>query len=161
MRSHAATVPPPLGRVTLRSLALPGGKASRGHTTSVQVGIDLVEISKFQRVFQGRPALLTSVFTEEELRYSRSKRPAHPHLAARFAAKEATLKALGTGLTAKLSWRDIEVIKDFSGAPRLVLRGAAEEIARSQGLVTSSLSLSHSVSYAIAIVLYLNDGAGR
>jgi len=123
------------------------------------VGIDLVEISKFRRVFQSRQALLASVFTEEELRYSRTKRPAHPHLAARFAAKEATLKALGTGLTAKLSWRDIEVVKEFSGAPRLVLHGTAEEIARSHGIVTSCLSLSHSVSYAIAIVLLVNGGA--
>lgn len=159
MGSSAALVPPPLGRVTLRSLALSGKGVSGGRAAALQVGIDLVEIAKFRRVFQNRPALLASVFTEEELRYSRAKRPVHPHLAARFAAKEAALKALGTGLTSKLSWRDIEVTKEFSGAPRLVLRGAAEEIARSQGVVASSLSLSHSASYAIAVVLFLGNGA--
>jgi len=154
-------VPRHLGEVTLRSLALSGNGAGGGRSRAARVGIDLVEIAKFRRVFQDRPALLASVFTEEELRYGRTKRSPHPHLAARFAAKEAALKALGTGLTTKLSWRDVEVIKELSGAPRLVLRGAAEEIARSQGVVGSSLSLSHSAGYAIALVLLLNAGASR
>lgn len=150
-----------LGQVTLRSLTLPKNGAGRGRPMVARVGIDLVEIAKFRRVFQDRPALLASVFTGEELRYGRAKRSPDPHLAARFAAKEATLKALGTGLTTKLSWKDIEVIKELSGAPRLVLRGAAEEIAGSQGIISSSLSLSHSGSYAVAIVLFLNHGASR
>lgn len=159
MGARATLRPTPLGRVALRTLALPAKRASGGQKSAVQVGIDLVEIAKFRRVFGGRQALLTSVFTEEELRYSRTKRPAHPHLAARFAAKEATLKALGTGLGSRLSFRDIEVSKEFSGAPRLVLRGGALEMARARGVVASSLSLSHSVNYAIAIVLFLADGA--
>lgn len=159
MGSRGATVPASLGRVTLRSLALPGTRVSGGDATVVKVGIDLVEISKFRRIFDNRPDLLAAVFTEEELRYSRTKRPVHPHLAARFAAKEATLKALGTGFTSKLSWRDVEVIKEFSGAPRLVLHGTAAEVATSHGIATTSLSLSHSPSYAIAIVLLVNGGA--
>ena len=161
MASTLARVPRPLGQVTLRSLALPGNGASGGGPRAARVGIDLVEIAKFRRVFEDRPALLASVFTEEELRYGRTKRSPHPHLAARFAAKEAALKALGTGLTTKLSWKDFEVSKELSGAPRLVLHRAAEEMARSQGVVGSSLSLSHSASYAVAIVLFLNDGASR
>jgi holo-[acyl-carrier protein] synthase len=127
----------------------------------MKVGIDLVEISKFRRVFQDRPALLASVFTEEELRYSRTKRPAHPHLAARFAAKEAVLKALGTGLRGALSWQAIEVGKELAGAPRLLLHGSAAAVAKSQGITAASLSLSHSINYAIAIVLFLCEDAPR
>lgn len=151
----------PLGEVKLRRVCLPGRKAGRGAGTAVRLGIDLVEISKVRRLLESSPALVATVFTDEELRYCRTKRVAYPHLAARFAAKEAALKALGTGLTGKLAWTDIEVVKEFSGAPRLVLHGVAEEMAGARGIVASSLSLSHSSSYAIAMVLFVSDGTVR
>lgn len=160
MQSSAA-LPRLLGRLTLRSFSIPGGHERNGPSTRVRVGTDLLEISKVRRVFEARPELLSSVFTEGELSYSRVRRPTYPHLAARFAAKEATLKALGTGLTASLAWKDIEVVKELSGAPRLALHRTAAEIAKSQGVVSSSLSLSHSVHFAIAVVLLLNDGTTR
>ncbi|MFQ5898662.1 MAG: holo-ACP synthase [Candidatus Methylomirabilia bacterium] len=157
----AGTLPTPLGRLTLRTFSIPGRQEESRPSTRVRVGTDLVEIAKVRRVFEARPDLLASIFTEEELNYSRARRPMYPHLAARFAAKEATLKALGTGLTASLAWKDIEVTKELSGAPRLALHGAAAEIAGSQGLAGSSLSLSHSAHVAIAVVLLLNDGVAR
>lgn len=157
----SATIRKPLGRITLRSFSIPRAQEGSGAATTARVGTDLVEIAKVRRVFEGQPDFLASVFTEEELTYSRARRSMYPHLAARFAAKEATLKALGTGLTASLTWKDIEVTRELSGAPRIALHGAVAEIARSQGLLSSSLTLSHSVNFAIAVVLLMNNGTAR
>ena len=113
-------------------------------------GVDIIEIPRIQGVldrygqrFQQR------IFTPGELAYCRGRAP---NLAARFAAKEATMKALGTGVRG-VSWKDIEVCRAPSGAPSILLHGRAEARAQRLGVHEISLSLSHSREYAVAFVV--------
>jgi holo-[acyl-carrier protein] synthase len=113
-------------------------------------GVDIVEIPRVQRVLAryGR-RFLERIYTEGEIAYCRGRAP---NLAARFAAKEATMKALGTG-TRGVSWKDIEVLRRESGEPHIRLHGRAEERAQRLGVVEISLSLSHCQEYAVAFVV--------
>ncbi len=118
------------------------------------IGIDAVEVDRFRRLLARRPAVASRLFTEGELAYgSRYADPA-PRLAARFAAKEAVMKALGVGLGA-FAFRDVEVVSSPSGAPSLVLRGAAEELAGRLGVEGWRVSLTHTASLAQAVALAL------
>ncbi len=119
----------------------------------VRVGVDLVDVEAFRRRFEGREEILGTVFTDAELSYCESRRDRWPHLAARYAAKEAALKALRTGLAGTMTWRDVEVTRDATGAPALACRGdVAGRIAR-EGLASPALSLSHTDHQAIAVVI--------
>jgi holo-[acyl-carrier protein] synthase len=116
----------------------------------IRVGVDLVEVDRIGSLlerygdrFAGR------IFTCRELEDS-CRRP--ERLAARFAAKEAASKALGTGIGA-VSWQDIEVINDEKGMPQLCLTGAAADLASLLGLVEWAISLSHTNDQAIAFVV--------
>ena len=113
-------------------------------------GVDIIEIPRVGRVLEryGR-RFLERVFTPGEIAYCR-ERP--PNLAARFAAKEATMKALGTG-TRGVGWKDIEVVRHESGAPSIKLHGRAERRAQRLGVQEVALSLSHSREYAVAFVV--------
>jgi holo-[acyl-carrier protein] synthase len=113
-------------------------------------GIDLIEIERFQRVLERfGDRFLRRVFTPQELEESR-RDPAS--LAARFAAKEAVSKALGTGIGV-VTWHEIEIRRGPAREPILHLYGAASELAQKQNLTTWSISLSHSQHYAIALVV--------
>lgn len=113
-------------------------------------GVDIVEIPRVQRVLAGYGRrFLERIFTEGEIAYCRGRAP---NLAARFAAKEATMKALGTG-TRGVSWKDIEVLRRESGEPHIRLHGRAEARAQRLGVVEISLSLSHCREYAVAFVV--------
>ena len=113
-------------------------------------GVDIIEISRVRQVFEryGR-RFLERVYTTDEISYCRG-RP--PNLAARFAAKEATMKALGTGVRG-VSWKDIEVVRHESGAPSIRLHGRGKLRAQRLGVREISLSLSHSREYAVAFVV--------
>jgi holo-[acyl-carrier protein] synthase len=117
------------------------------------VGADLVDVASFQKRFDGRGDLLAEIFTESELAYARSQHRAWVHLAARFAAKEAALKAFGTGLAGAIAWRDIEVTRDAAGRPGLAFHGAIVSALAREGLARSSVSLSHTDDHALAVVL--------
>ena len=94
------------------------------------VGIDLIEIARFEKECAARgDALVEEVLAPDELAYCRSMHVPFPFYAARFAAKEAFFKAIGTGLRGKLSWHDLEVCRDDLGKPRLELRGEAASLA--------------------------------
>ena len=113
-------------------------------------GVDLIEIPRIAGVLERYgERFLGRIYTPGEIEYCRG-RPAN--LAARFAAKEAAMKALGTG-TRGVSWQDIEVTRQESGAPSLRLYGRAQTRARRIGIIQLSLSLSHSRDYAIAVVV--------
>ncbi len=122
--------------------------------TVIGIGIDLEEIERVAKVF-ATPRALTRVFTPHEIAYCQPKRNRFQHLAARFAAKEALFKALGTGLSGGLHWTDAEVRNEPSGKPYVVLSGAAKEFADRLGVHTILISLSHSRQYAIAQVMLL------
>lgn len=117
-------------------------------------GIDLVDISRFERfVAQNNVPLFQRLFTAGELAYCAAKKNSAQHYALRFAAKEAFLKALGTGLREGLSWRDMEVVHDSYGKPELRLSGEAERLFVSKGLSGCFLSLSHDGNCAVASVI--------
>lgn len=116
----------------------------------IEVGVDVIEIERVRRVLDRYgERFLRRIFTEREIeRYGR--RPAE--LAARFAAKEATMKALGTGIRG-VRWRDIETLSNRRGKPILVLHGTAAQRAQLLGLVHWSISLTHSRTDATAVVI--------
>ena len=118
------------------------------------VGTDLTQISRFSRfIEQEKTALLDRLFTATEQAYAMPKRNPAPHLAARFAAKEAFLKALGLGLREGISWQDMNVVNDKLGKPSLELSGRALEIFEQRSLVGLHLSYSHDGDYAMATVV--------
>jgi holo-[acyl-carrier protein] synthase len=120
-----------------------------------RVGVDLVDVAAFRARLEGREALLGEVFGEAELTYCRSQARPWTHLAARFAAKEAALKALGTGLAGAMRWQDVEVTRDAAGTPGLVFHGAVAEVLAQAGLRAGSVSLSHTQDHAVGVVLLL------
>jgi holo-[acyl-carrier protein] synthase len=119
----------------------------------VKVGVDLVDVAAFRERFDGRDDLLADTFSEAELEYCRGQKHPWTHLAARFAAREATLKALGTGWAGTMTWRDVEVTRDPAGAPSLALNGAVADAVGKAGLTRSAVSLSHTETHAIAVVV--------
>jgi holo-[acyl-carrier protein] synthase len=113
-------------------------------------GVDIIEIYRVRRVLERYgQRFLERVYTPGEIEYCRGRAP---NLAARFAAKEATMKALGTGVQG-VGWKDIEVVRHQSGAPSIRLRRRAEARAQRLGVREISLSLSHSQEYAVAFVV--------
>jgi holo-[acyl-carrier protein] synthase len=116
---------------------------------SASIGIDLIEIERVERALERRPRLAERLFTAREIAHANARRRPGRHLAARFAAKEAAVKALGIGGP---HLHEVEVEGGGNESPRLVLHGAALEAARGRG-VELELSLSHSRELAIAAVV--------
>ena len=120
----------------------------------VAIGIDLVEVSRMEEVFARRGERFRArVFTEGEIAYCERRASKLASYAARFAAKEAAMKALGTGWSEGVGWMDIEVISQPNGAPALQLHGRALERMRELGARKAHISLTHSGNLAIAEVL--------
>lgn len=120
----------------------------------VGTGIDITEVPRIQRLLtEYGERFLKRVFTSGEIRYCTSKANAAERLAARFAAKEAGLKALGTGLRGGITWKDIEVVRRPEQRPQLTFSGRAAEIAAALGCKRTHLSLSHTADQAIAHVI--------
>lgn len=118
------------------------------------IGVDIVAIERFQRFLdEGNNALLERLFTQAERDTCLRRKDSASCLAARFAAKEAFMKALGTGLRDGITWHDVEVVSDEIGRPDLVLSGRADQLFRKKGLNTALLSLSHDGGYAVAMVV--------
>ena len=115
------------------------------------IGIDAVEIDRFRRALGRRPRLTERLFTDGE-RADGTARDPPPRLAARFAAKEAVMKALGVGLGA-FAFSDVEVVTESSGQPGLVLRGAARQLAIDRGVTGWHLSLTHTDRLAAAVAI--------
>lgn len=145
-------------RIPLPRSWTPSGRPprlSRSETANdPQIGVDLAPISKIRRVFEGNAKLLAEVFTREEIRYSFDRRRPFEHLAARYAAKEAVLKGLRTGLTGALRWQDVEVVREAGGGPRVILRREAARLAATRGYRCCAISLTHAGDYALAAVLF-------
>jgi len=116
----------------------------------IQVGVDLVEVARVSRLLEENPGIDRTIFTDQELGYCRSSKRADERLAARFAAKEAILKALGTGMAEGLSLCDVEIVGSAGGAPTVRLLGPARAWADDHGVVEIEVSLAHSGGLAIA-----------
>lgn len=121
-------------------------------TTVLRSGIDLIEVGRLASMKpEIRERFLQRVFTPAELEFCHDQ---NQHLAGRFACKEAVSKALGTGI-GEVSWQDIEILSDESGAPRLELHGAAKEKADELGLSLWTVSISHIKEHAAALAVAL------
>src|SRR5213593_2260934 len=122
------------------------------------IGVDLVNIPRMRDVIdRWQDRFLRRVFTEHEIAYCRARRDPVPHFAARFAAKEAGLKALGTGLQLGVRWRELEVRRERTQAPTLVLSGKSREIGLTRGGSHMLLSLTHEGDYALAQAMLVGD----
>jgi holo-[acyl-carrier protein] synthase len=122
------------------------------YTLAVYCGVDIVEISRIKRSFNAvGAAFRDKVFTGEEIQYCESRKTAkYQSYAARFAAKEAVSKALGTGISSGIAWKDIGILNDGLGKPYVVLSNKAKELLAGIGGTDISISLSHCRSYAVA-----------
>ena len=110
-------------------------------------GVDLVEVPRFeQAVSRWGDRFLERIFTPEERAYARSRKTMMQHLAARFAAKEAVVKALGAPKGLGLEWKDLEITRSSAGQPKAVFRGSMKRWAK----YTVHLSLTHTSEHAIA-----------
>ena len=120
----------------------------------VAIGIDIIEVARIREVLARTPRFRERVFTAAERVYCDSRGAvAAQHYAARFAAKEAALKALQTGWRGGISWQDVEVASRESGAPYLVLHGPVLELFNTSGATAAHLSISHTTEHAIAQVI--------
>lgn len=120
----------------------------------VGLGIDVVDLDRFRAVLARRPRVAERLFTDGERSYAALQRDPTRRLAARFAAKEAAMKALGVGLGA-FKFHDVEVVRLSSGAPSLRLAGRAQALAHDQGVREWRVSLTHGDLVAEAVVVAL------
>ena len=119
--------------------------------TILGIGMDIVETKRIADSLERfGDRFLHRVFLEAEIAYARSMKFPHLHLAARFAAKEAISKAFGTGIGREIGWRDLEIVREPSGAPKVVLHGRAAAYAKTRGVQSIHVSLSHTDDYAAA-----------
>ena len=135
-----------------------------GSPVVVAVGMDLCEVPRFRKVLARRPRLADRVFTDAERAYAFRAHDPTQRLAARFAAKEATMKALGVGVGG-FAFREAEVVKARSGAPSIALHGRAAARAAAVGVGALIVTMTHTDEMAAAIVLALSaplppSGAG-
>ena len=120
----------------------------------VSIGIDIIEVARIREVLLRTPRFTERVFTRAERDYCDSRGVvAAQHYAARFAAKEAALKALQTGWRGGISWQDVEVSARDSGAPYLIFKGEVLAIFEKFGATATHLSMSHTSEHAIAQVI--------
>ena len=120
----------------------------------VGTGIDISEVPRIKAsIARFGDRFLRRIFTEAEIRYCDSKANRVERYAARFAAKEAAMKAIGTGWNYGVTWRDVEVCRQPGGRPTIAFHGKAAEFAAKLGAVRTALSLSHTKEYAIAQVI--------
>ena len=118
----------------------------------VGIGVDAVEIDRFRRSLERTPSMKTRLFTHEELEYVEPHDDPTASLAARFAAREAVMKAMGVGLGA-FEFHDVWVQRADSGRPTLAVTGRAEQIANELGVTDWHLSITHTDTPAIAYVI--------
>jgi holo-[acyl-carrier protein] synthase len=116
------------------------------------IGVDLVKVERMEKALERGERFQRRIFTERETAYClRHKHPA-THFAARFAAKEAGMKAIGTGWSNGVGWKDFEVTLDARGRPNLLLSGKAAEFAKAMGATHTVVSLAHDGGFSIAVV---------
>ena len=127
-------------------------------TGLIGIGVDAVEVTRLRQVLARRPSMAGRLFTEDELAYCTRATDPIPRLATRFAAKEATMKALGVGLGA-FPFADVEVVRNGLDAPSLVLHRSALRRAADAGVVRWHLSLTHTGEVAMAMVVAEGRGA--
>lgn len=126
----------------------------------IGLGIDLIECKRIRELYRRHGDRVTDrLLTLAELAYIRRYvADVVPHLAGRFAAKEAILKVLGTGWRGQIAWRDMEVLNDSAGRPYVALTGECKRVAESLGIANILISITHTENYAAATAVGVGDG---
>jgi holo-[acyl-carrier protein] synthase len=120
----------------------------------ISIGIDIIEVQRVREVIERTPRFVERVYTSAERAYCDNRGAvAAQHYAARFAAKEAALKALQTGWSGGIAWQDIEITSLDSGAPIILFHGLVRELFEQSGATAAHLSISHTTEHAIAQVI--------
>lgn len=127
----------------------------------VGLGVDIVEIARMKAILERTPSFATRVFSEDERAYCDATAAPEVHYATRFAAKEAVVKALGTGFSRGIGVRDIEVKRNTKGRPYAILSGRAKEVAREQGVLELPISLSFTHAEAVACAMAITEDSVR
>jgi holo-[acyl-carrier protein] synthase len=117
------------------------------------IGTDIIEVARIEKQVSKDDSFRDKIFTPREIEYCEQRKSRAMNYAARFAAKEAFFKAIGTGWRGGLTFRDVEIVNDELGRPAIVLYGKAKEFAEEHGLTNISVSLSHVKDMANAIVI--------
>jgi holo-[acyl-carrier protein] synthase len=121
----------------------------------VGMGIDVAEVKRIQAVMESqKERFLRRVYTQEEIAYCEQFKNKFERYAGRFAAKEAAMKALGTGWSRGVRWVDVEVVRKRGGRPTISLKGEAKKIADALGVKNIALSITHTAEQAIAQVIF-------
>ena len=124
----------------------------------IGIGVDVCDTGRVRDIIERRgDRWIQRLFTEAEASRCRNPRRLHECFAGRFAAKEATLKALGTGLSNGIAWRDVELVSGEAQPPRIALHRRAEEIARMRGVTGSHVTISHDGGVAVAVVILMGE----
>lgn len=117
------------------------------------LGVDIVEVQRITSALEHAETMVQRVFTPEEIRYCTARKNKFQHFAGRFAAKEAALKALGTGWQEGIRWKDVEITADPRGKPEVTFHGKAKEFYERSGARRALLSITHAQDYAVAVVV--------
>jgi len=117
------------------------------------IGIDMIEVMRIEKQVSAGPRFVERIFTPHEIDYCEKKKNKAQNFAARFASKEAFLKALGTGWRKGIAFKEIEVVNDELGKPEIVLYGKAKQMAEERKIIRIQLSLTHLKEMASAIVI--------
>jgi holo-[acyl-carrier protein] synthase len=117
------------------------------------IGVDIIDVARIKRIVEKGRGFVEKVFTETEIRYCRDKYRPEVHYAGRFAAKEAFLKAMGTGLRGAMAWTDISVENNELGKPGITITGQTLENFKKKNFQAIHLSISHTREYAVAFVV--------
>jgi len=121
----------------------------------VGMGIDIAEVRRIREVFESQGERFAQrVYTEAESTYCKKFRNKYERYAGRFAAKEAAMKALGTGWSRGVRWVDVEVVRQRGGRPTLALHGEARKIADALGVKSIAISITHTAEQAFALVIF-------
>ncbi|MBN1223867.1 MAG: holo-ACP synthase [Candidatus Aminicenantes bacterium] len=118
----------------------------------VGIGTDIIEVARIKKLIDGQERFKKRIFTASEIAYCERKKNKAQNYAARFAAKEAFLKAIGTGLRQGISFKEIEVVNNEHGKPEIFLYGTAKEFTLKMGVTNIQVSLSHLGEMAVAVV---------
>lgn len=128
---------------------------------AVGLGVDIVEIARMKKILERTPSFARKVFSCEECCYCEDTAAPEVHFATRFAAKEAVVKALGTGFTRGIGVRDIEVKRSSKGRPYVVLSGRAKQVAKKLGVRELPISLSYTHTDAVACALAITEDSQK
>ena len=123
----------------------------------IGIGTDIFEVERMKTKIEKQPSLIEGIFTDNEISYCNQFKNKAQRFAARYAAKEAFLKAIGTGWRDGITFKDIDIINDDLGKPEIKLSGIAKQIADKLGVTAIHLSMSHTKDLANAFVIINNN----